>query len=117
MPDDWVPPPTDRVEINLRPPRATPAQGGREALVISCAAAFCLALALAVSSFDNSTGGKIPWATGVITVCMIVSVPVGILGFVRSVLSWKTRLGRTALGLNLGMVLLIASVMLIVGHK
>jgi ABC-type tungstate transport system substrate-binding protein len=41
----------------------------------------------------------------------------GSIGFIHSVLSWKTRLGKIALGLSLGMILLIASVMLIVGHK
>ncbi len=38
----------------------------------------------------------------------------GPIGFVYSVLSWKARLGKIALGLSLSMVLLIAFVKLIV---
>ncbi len=72
---------------------------------------FCLRL---------TAGGLYPlpaWYLPARQACGVALLIFGPIGFVRSVLGWKTRLGRVALGINLGMILLIASVMLIVSYK
>ena len=104
---------------NSRPPlrlkiQAVRAQsdGGLEALVISCVAAFCLVLATAISVLDSQTGGQLPWAIGVIVLCSIVFIPVGISGLFHSIKSRRTWLGKVAIGLNFSMAVLILLIVL-----
>ena len=94
------------LRLKIEAVRAT-SDGGLEALVITSVAAFCLALATGVSILDSQTGGRLSWAVGVIVLCSIVFVPVSVSGLFHSITKWRTRLGKVALGLNLGMILFI----------
>ena len=104
MPDVWPPPPTNYPQAEPPSPPKPKSKGGLDSVVASCIGAGCWLLAILLAIFDSRTGGQIVWLGQAGVIFGLCGLFFGGTGLIYGLLSWKTRFGKIALGMNAGMI-------------
>ena len=112
MPEVWPPPPTNQPQGASPPPPAfRPRNGltpGLDALITSGVAALCSVLSIPFVFSHSPAGGQGPLLDEVSVIFVVSALFFGGTSVIYGLLSRKTRLGRIALGVDLGIIVLFS---------